>query len=450
MGLGDTGWVAALAGVLPVPRRAAAPFALGETVEEVRLSAGHARRDAWTKDNRRSLAADVEHLVGSLGPRVSAMLGDQARDLVRGELLCLSPSELGGLADKWLTRWRSEEAVRAAFRDLCDAARAAGATEPTLRPLADIVASQLGAESLSSFSVLRDAAGVLRGRRSVFEVDDEAFPPISQRLHEAEELLAAGPRSGDIVVWLSYRRASGWGPMDLGPMRVLPAAWHLPNASQDDGQAFPERDELRLVLQESFGFASLVEEVEDPESSVVLVRVELGQRTAAGAIDHAQRMVEALVGVAVGSGGISWQSAETSAVLMDGRVVSAPSGVGVGRWPPIRDWYGMDATVEVLELVSHRMASALRVRPMPEYLIEAIMAVREAGMTDHRDVESAGERAVTPRVAVALEDHAVELVASIGEMLPAPLLDVLWAREAERRFRDRILSGDRFAVRPAA
>jgi len=60
-------------------------------------------------------------------------------------------------------------------------------------------------------------------------------------------------------------------------------------------------------------------------------------------------------------------------------------------------------------------------------------------MTDHRDVSLGGGRAITPRVAIALEDHAVELVASVAPMDADALGDALLESEAERRVVGRIL-----------
>ena len=128
-------------------------------------------------------------------------------------------------------------------------------------------------------------------------------------------------------------------------------------------------------------------------------------------------------------------------IFMDGRVGHTSFGLHLGRSSNFEDTYGMGATSEILKSVAGRMNVAMTERPMPEYLVEALVALREASMTNHRDVDSYGTRAVTPRVATALEDHVMELISSIGSMSPTDLALVIEEREVEWRFQQRILGG---------
>jgi hypothetical protein len=68
---------------------------------------------------------------------------------------------------------------------------------------------------------------------------------------------------------------------------------------------------------------------------------------------------------------------------------------------------------------------------MPDFLIEALTAFREASMIDHRDVRIYDARPISPRVATALEDHAIELVASLAATTPENLVAELAAQEVE-------------------
>jgi hypothetical protein len=72
----------------------------------------------------------------------------------------------------------------------------------------------------------------------------------------------------------------------------------------------------------------------------------------------------------------------------------------------------MGATADILSSVADQLGDALTKGPMPEHLVEALTSLREARMTDHRDVLFYSARRVTPRIATALEDHAMELFAS--------------------------------------
>ena len=73
---------------------------------------------------------------------------------------------------------------------------------------------------------------------------------------------------------------------------------------------------------------------------------------------------------------------------------------------------------------------------MPDFLVEALAAAREARLTDHQDVRSFNARPVTPRVATALEDHALEQIASLAQMNSSELTDALTELEVERRSGD--------------
>jgi len=100
----------------------------------------------------------------------------------------------------------------------------------------------------------------------------------------------------------------------------------------------------------------------------------------------------------------------------------------------------MGATAELLGHVVGQLDAALTKGPMPEQLVEALAALREARMTGHRDVLFYGARPVTPRVATALEDHAMELIASTLHVHPMQLAKALQRRAALAKA-DRKIAG---------
>lgn len=166
----------------------------------------------------------------------------------------------------------------------------------------------------------------------------------------------------------------------------------------------------------------------------------LGRCAVAGAVEEAELRVQAILSIVVGAGGVSWQSTGSAATTLDGQVVTRIRGSNFG--PRMNDdAFGVGQTYEILQLVAEDLGTAMAARPMPEYLIEALHALREASMTDHRDVSSYGARAVTPRIATALEDHALELIASGSSIKSDHLVNALEEREIDWQFEQQVLGG---------
>ncbi|WP_396276988.1 hypothetical protein [Glutamicibacter creatinolyticus] len=335
-------------------------------------------------------------------------------------------------------------AVTDAFYDLCDAAKVSGVTSHVLRRLSTIIASQVGPAACSAFSLLRHAADTLVSTEEDLAWGREVQLPEplteEHRIEMAKNDLIAAP-VGRIVVWTVYYRAllSGMSEV-IGPMTFLRADWALPNAFELELHDFPERAELRRIREDVRWLDDLHVEALNSEDRLTLVRVDLGERQVAGAEEEARRRIEAVLSLAVEAGGVSWQSAGAAAVLLDGKVRSCSLGLTDRNAPSLGDdMYGMAGTAEILSSVADQFGDALAKGPMPEHLVEALTALREARMTDHRDVSFYGTRPVTPRIATALEDHAMELFASVLRMPAAQLATALQRREALSRADRRIL-----------
>jgi hypothetical protein len=421
------------------------PFTLGEAIDELRLWAKDARKESWNaRKNRDSLELDINQLYAVIGPRLRSVLGSRVNRL----FVAANRTDICSAAEDFNRVWRHRDAVRAAFGDLCDAASRPESTSWDLRRLSDVLASQLGPSALGPWSVLRESASALVGQtyEALLEKPQQAGglvpePSSADRVRRAEQILTADPLTGNVIVWLLYERAIVPWRIEAGPITFLWADWMVPNALRDDGQDFPERDELRAILKDALWREDLEEAINDPGNRLALARVDLGRRTVAGASEEAERRVEAILSIAVGAGGVSWQKTGTSSIVVDGRVGSTSFGLHLGRSTHFEDTYGMGATSEILKSVAGRMNVAMTEKPMPEYLVEALIALREASMTNHRDVDSYGTRAVTPRFATALEDHVMELISSIASMNPTNLAVALEEREVEWRFQQRILGG---------
>lgn len=316
-----------------------------------------------------------------------------------------------------------------------------------LRPRAEVLASQTG-DTARGWGVLDEVSSALHGEPHDFEFErwlGEGATAVdltpSIRLEAAERLLTTKLASRHVVVWLLYRRAFGPFAFSAGPFSLFRTDWAIPNAMREDGQDFIHRDELRQLIANHSWIAKDDFLGSNPEGDRhVLVRVDLGEGHPTGAAEEALRRVEALISIAVGSGGVSWVYTGISITLVDGRTRGSSFGrAGGGREPEFQDTYGMRATADVVEYWAKELAPALEAGAMPDFLIEALSAFREASMIDHRDVSFYNARPTSPRIATALEDHAIELVASLAVTTPENLVSQLEAQEVEHQAEQMIL-----------
>ena len=428
-------WLLSVAEVLPLPRRAGPPYTLGEAVAELGDYAQAVDASDWdsrfARINRASLRTEIKAQSEATGARLGAFVAPLLDDL-RNDA---SHEAVVAAAAQFNEAWHSKIAIADAFSDLCDAARVFGMTSRALRELSAIIASQVGPAAYSAFSLLSHAADALVNTEEDLALMRGAQLPKplteERRLEMATNSLVAPP-AGRIVVWTVYYRALLSGMREvIGPMTFLRADWALPNAFELELHDFPERAELRGIREKVRWLEDLNVEALKPENRLTLVRVDLGDRQVAGAEEEARRRIEAVISVAVEAGGVSWQSAGAAAVLLDGMVRNSSSGLTVRNAPVLEDdTYGMGGTAEILSSVAGQLGDPLAKGPMPDHLIEALTSLREARMTDHRDVLFYGARRVTPRIATALEDHAMELFASVLRVPAAELATALQRREA--------------------
>ena len=427
-------WLLSVAEVLPLPYRAVPPYTLGEAVAELGAYAQAVGALKWdlypSGKNRASLRTEIEAQSETLGKRLGASIApllDDLRDDTEQEAVVAA-------AARFSEAWHSAVAVTDAFRDLCDAAKVPRTTSRALRKLSAIIAAQVGPAAHGAFPLLSHAADALvNTEEDLTRWRDAPLPePLTEarRLEMAKDILIAAP-AGRVTVWIVYYRAIVSQMRAVaGPMTFLRADWALPNAFDGELNEFPERAELREIREDVPWLDDLYVEALKEENRLALVRVDLGERQVAGAVEEARRRIDAVLSVAVEAGGVSWQSAGAATVLLDGKVRSSSFGLILRDAPAPAVSYGMGATAEILTNLTDQLGDALTKGPMPEHLVEALTSLREARMTDHRDVLLYGARRVTPRVATALEDPAMELIASVLGVHPETLAKALQRREA--------------------
>ncbi len=438
-----SGWLLSVAEVLPLPHLAGPPYTLAEAVAELGAHAQTTDASGWDRKfspgRRSSLQEEIKAQSAVLGSRLGTRLAPLLDDLRDDS----DPADTVAAAAQFSRAWHSAAAITDAFGDLCDKAKTVGATSHALRRLSAIIASQVGPAAHDSFSLLSDAANVLVDTEEhLARLRHTPFPEQlteARRLELATSTLLAAP-VGRIVVWTAYYRARLRDVREAaGPMTFLQADWALPNAFDLRLEDFPECAELREIREEARWLDDAHTESLKPENRLVLVRIELGERQFAGAVEEARRRVDAVLSITVDAGGASWRNAGVAAVLLDGKVRRSSFGLDLRPAPTLEDdSYGMGATAEILSSVAEQLNDALSRGPMPEPLVEALTTLREARMTDHRDVHFGGVRPVAPRIATALEDHALELLASLLKVEAEDMAKALQKRESLNHASSRV------------
>jgi hypothetical protein len=428
-----TSWVRSVAAVLPPLHSALPPYTLGEAVAELGAYAQSVDAVRWSsrssRNNRQSLRDEINAQTVTLGERLHELVApllDALHDGTGQEAVIAASANFH-------EEWHSAGAITEAFRDLCRAAQVPETTSRVQRALSAIIASQIGPAAHGASSLLSQAAEVLIATEE--DLDrwrEEPVPkPLTDalRLEMAKDILINAP-AGCVTVWLAYYRAVASEMRTVtGPMTFLRPDWALPNAFDRGPHEFPEGAELREIRGDVPWIDELHSRALDEDNQFVLVRVDLGKRQLAGAEDDARGRVNAVLSVAVAAGGVSWQSVDAVAVLLNGIVRASSLGLGLQSSPGPMESYGMVATGEMLSKVAEQLGQALTRGPMPEHLVMALTALREARMTDHYEVLFHGAQRVTPRVSTALEDHALELIVSFLGVHPITLGDALQRRQ---------------------
>lgn len=444
-------WLVSVAEVLPRGHRDPAPYALGEAVSELAAYARALTDRSWQKSpatakTRASLAREIEEQTKLLGPGLRSLLDPTLGALEAAE----SRSDVVESAARLGDAWREEGAIDVSFDDLCAAAQSPSTTTRALRRLSTILCSQIGPAAHGPLSVLSTAAGYLiEPEEKLARQHRGALPqPLTdeRRLELARDALTARP-AGAVVAWLVFRRATVEDMQQTaGPMTFFRADWALPNAFGDGATPLKEEAELREIRKHMPWMEDLYTAAQGIKHRLTLVRVDLGERKLAGALDDAQRQVGAVLSLAVEAGGVPWRDAGASALLLNGEVRGGSWGLRLDEAEPPADFdsYGVGVTGTVLKDVAEQLGEALSNGPMPDQLVEALTSLGEARMTDHRAVVFYGERRVSERTATALEDHALELIAAALGVAGQSLAESLQYREALERV-DRRLSNHAMA-----
>jgi hypothetical protein len=431
----DPAWIKSLVSSLDRRHGASRIMPLMSVVDEIAawvdLASGE---EAWAKrTNRESLRLELDRSTDALGAAVRTVVsGPLSRFEAAFTQLVNSPrsvlshapgtrtdavwTDLARTAKDLLRALDADGAAAASWDDLVAAAQDRSLSARQYRPIADLLFDQLqqrGHDAASMFNAL--ASLVAYGPEAEGSPLRHLDMPIEDRIARARVTVSSPAEIEPTVVWLGYKGLA-WLNLDAGHVSFMDAEWHVQNA-RPDGQDFDHKCELWDLVKDGHQFK--VAERADEKSEVdLLVRVDLGETTAAGAVRRATDMVETILNVSIHSAGGIHPDLVQHAVLRSGR----QTGWG---FPPSRrqtgfpdDGYGGHLTGEAVEKHGPRIAQALGRDELPRYLAAAIEVQVVADHPFSRDMALRKPSEADIRSVVPLADRVVQHVAAHAAMSP--------------------------------
>ncbi|GAA1885458.1 hypothetical protein GCM10009814_14350 [Lapillicoccus jejuensis] len=428
-------------GVLPLT------VIVSEIAEWLELASGV---DAWAKSsNRRSLLLDLDQSVAAIGKNLTVVVSSAfaefrghflALDSSPREVLMADPGRRTGLA--WtrvlkssqilLDTLKGDDAVRASWVDLVAASQDRSSNKREYRPIAEVLHDQLRLRGRTADGVFRDLASIVAYGATSLEITGEVVSePIPDRLANAGHLVAQRPEEESIVVWMGYRGRIAHD-LHAGSVAFFDAHWAVPNADPTR-TSFPFKCELWEIVKYGFAFRVGNQALNEPGVDSV-VRIDLGQTTAAGAFARAKKIVDTLLNVAIHrSGGIRPQLVEYH-VLRSG----VPAGSGhyalnsATGFPD--DNYGAGITMRAIGRHVPRIAEALSRADLPVFLSAAVEVQVASEHPFSRDMALRTPSEADISSVVPLTDRVVQHVAAYAGMKPGDLFEALGQKWAHARW----------------
>lgn len=432
---GDPAWIKSLVSSLDRRHGASRIMPLTSVVDEIAawvdLASGE---EAWAKRaNRESLRLELDRSTGALGAAVRAVISvPMSRFEAAFSQLVNSPrrvlfhapgtrtdaawTDLARTAKDLLNALDADSAVTASWDDLVSTAQDRSLSARQFRPIADLLFDQLQRRGLSAESTFNALATLVAyGPKAEDDPLGHLDVPIEDRIARARVTASEPAEIEPTVVWLGYK-GLGWLNLSAGRVSFMDAHWHVPNA-QPDRQEFDHKSELWDLVKDGYQFK--VAELVDEESEVdLLVRVDLGDTTAATAVRRAANMVETILNVSIHSSGGIHPDLVQHAVLRSGRPTGWGFGVSRRETGFPDDGYGAHLTGEAVEKHGPRIAQALSRTELPRYLAAAIEVQMVADHPFSRDMVLRKPSEADIQSVVPLSDRVVQHVAAHAAISP--------------------------------
>ncbi|GAA3826684.1 hypothetical protein [Amycolatopsis tucumanensis] len=447
----DPDWLKSLVSSLDRNHGASTVLPLTAIVKEiadwVELASG---TDAWKKTaNRDSLQWDLDESVGAISSSLRAHI---ARPLAAfqtafANLTSSSPAILSqppgtrvdavwtealSTARNLLNALDSDQAVRASWDGLVSTAQDRTLARREYRPIAELLFEQVRRQGLSAERMFRDLVSIVAYGRDSDEIPvGTKDTPLAERLAKARALVGTPAAVEPIVVWLGYQGRIHLH-LSAGRVSFIDAHWAVPNAGPD-GQDFEHKAELWELVQHGhvFKVAKLVNEESDVD---FLVRVDLGDTTAAGAFARAVDIVNTILNVAIhNAGGIRPHLAQYG-LIRSGKSDCFNFMVARRETGFPDDHYGARITADAIEKHGSRIAEALAREELPRFLAAAIEVQTTADRPFSRDMVLRKPSAADISSVIPLADRVVQHVAAHAAMNPNNLFSLLQERWPHARW----------------
>lgn len=418
-----------------------------EIAEWVELASG---TDAWKKAaNRDSLQWDLAESVGAVSSSLRAHIAEPlaAFQTAFANLTCSSSAVLSqppgtrtgavwtealSTARNLLNALDSDQAARASWDDLVATAQDRTRVRREYRPIAELLFDQLWRRGLSAERTFRDLVSIVAYGRDPEEIPvGKKDAPLAERLANARAFVGTPAAVEPIVVWLGYQGRIHLH-LSAGRVSFINVHWAVPNA-EPDRQDFEHKAELWELVQHGdlFKVAKLVDEESDVD---FLVRVDLGDTTAAGAVSRAVDIVNTILNVAIhNAGGIRPHLAQYG-LIRSGRSGSFSFMVARRETGFPDDHYGAEITAEAIEKHGPRIAEALAREELPRFLAAAIEVQTTADHAFSRDMALRKPSEADISSVIPLADRVVQHVAAHAAMNPNDLFDLLQKRWPHARW----------------
>jgi hypothetical protein len=445
-------WLKSLVSSLSRKPRSSLALPLTATTQEIRdwvqLASGE---EAWArKDNQRSLRGDLGQSIAALGPSLQTAVTPELATLQTafGALLSSGRTVLShgpGLrtdqrwadveaaADALLAALGTDDAVGAGWDDLVAIAKDRTLETRNHQLVADLLFDMLNRRGQSAERLFRQAVDMLAYGREPgdlpFEQRDVA---VATRVSNARELVLAAATIEPIAVWLGFKGGGYVPAISAGKVQFFNAPWHIPNSAPGRPD-FPHKAELAKIVQYG-GIFKWQERIGEDYDVDFLIRVDLGETTAANAFERAIETVDTILAVAVhDSNGIRPHLAQYVVVQSGEPTLSS---FMVSRADPgfPDDHHGARLTVEGLEHHAAKIADALATADLPRFLSVALEAQTAADLPFSRAFALRRPSEADRRAVVPLADRVVQQVAAYAAMKPSELFDLLMPKWAHARW----------------
>ncbi|MFJ2568464.1 hypothetical protein ACIO02_37065 [Streptomyces sp. NPDC087568] len=407
--------------------------------------------EAWNKATRRSLGLDLDKSVGALGASLRAHIAASlARFRTAFTQLDRSPrtvwkqppgtrtdtvwSDVTTAAKDLFEALGSDAAVRASWDDLVAAARDQKLENREYRPIAELLFEQLCRRGLDTKRIFHDLVSMMAFGRDPHDIPlGQKNLLLTERIAKARTHVSTPAKVEPIVVWLGYLGGQAFPHLSAGPVSFMNAHWAVPNA-EPEGQNFEHKAELWELVKHGglFRVAELVDEESDVD---ILVRVDLGRTTAAGAVKRALHIMNTILNVSIhNSGGIRLHLVQAG-VLCSGQLGSAnlmASGRETG-FPD--DRYGAEITARAVEEHGPRIALALANGELPRFLTAALEVQTTADHPFSRDMALRRPSEADISSVIPLADRVVQHIAAHAALGPDDLFALLGKRWPHARWR---------------